>query len=55
MLWATMAKISDEGVMNELTLLLIAGVWCVLAYLVGSISFAIVLSKWFGICLLLHI
>ena len=25
-----------------------AGLWCALAYLVGSISFAIVLSKWFG-------
>ncbi|MCE1160096.1 MAG: glycerol-3-phosphate 1-O-acyltransferase PlsY [Burkholderiales bacterium] len=34
--------------MNGLSSLLIAGVWCALAYLVGSISFAIVLSKWFG-------
>ena len=48
MLWATMAKISNEGVMNGLSSLLMAGVWCALAYLVGSISFAIVLSKWFG-------
>ena len=34
--------------MNGLSSLLIAGVWCVFAYLIGSISFAIVLSKWFG-------
>lgn len=34
--------------MNGLSSLLMAGVWCALAYLVGSISFAIVLSKWFG-------
>ena len=48
MLWATMAKISDEGIMAWFLVLLVAGLWCALAYLVGSISFAIVLSKWFG-------
>ena len=34
--------------MTWFLLLLVAGLWCALAYLVGSISFAIVLSKWFG-------
>ena len=48
MLWATMAKISDEGIMAWFLVLLVAVLWCALAYLVGSISFAIVLSKWFG-------